>query len=196
MREDGAPRIVSLGFESFSAFSPVTKDCQASIVPYKGFKTRDGNIMIGGGNDRLFGVMCDRLSKPEWKTDPKFKTNNVRVENRKELESLIEEVTQTKKTKEWLAIFEGSGMPYAAINDVKDTLEHEHEQARGMVTEVQHPACGPMKLVSPPVKFSENKPSIRSPPPTLGQHTDEVLADLLGMEESTIKDLKEAGVVA
>ena len=87
-------------------------------------------------------------------------------------------------------------MPYAAINDVKDTLEHEHEQARGMVTEVQHPACGPMKLVSPPVKFSENKPSIRSPPPTLGQHTDEVLAKLLGMEESTIKDLKQAGVVA
>ena len=165
-------------------------------MPYKGFKTRDGDIMIGGGNDRLFGIMCDRLSKPEWKTDPKFKTNNVRVENRKELESLIEKVTQTKKTKEWLAIFEGSGMPYAAINDVKDTLEHEHEQARGMVTEVQHPACGPMKLVSPPVKFSENKPSIRSPPPTLGQHTDEVLAELLGMEESTIKDLKEAGVVA
>lgn len=165
-------------------------------MPYKGFKTRDGDIMIGGGNDRLFGIMCDRFSKPEWKTDPKFRTNNVRVENRKELESLIEKVTQTKKTKEWLAIFEGSGMPYAAINDVKDTLEHEHEQARGMVTEVQHPACGPMKLVSPPVKFSENKPSIRSPPPTLGQHTDEVLAELLGMEESTIKDLKEAGVVA
>lgn len=152
--------------------------------------------MIGGGNDRLFCIMCDKFSKPEWKTDPKFKTNAVRVENRKELESIIEKVTQTKSTKEWLHIFEGSGMPYAAINDVKDTLEHEHVQARGMVTEVQHPSCGLMKLVSPPVKFSESKPSIRSPPPTLGQHTDEVLADLLGMDQSDIKDLKEAGVVA
>jgi succinate--hydroxymethylglutarate CoA-transferase len=152
--------------------------------------------MIGGGNDRLFGIMCDKFSKPEWKTDPKFKTNNMRVENRKELESRIEKVTQMKSTKEWLNIFEGSGMPYAAINDIKDTLEHEHVQARGMVTEVQHPSCGPMKLVSPPVKFSESKPSIRIPPPTLGQHTDEVLADLLGMDRSEIVNLKEAGVVA
>jgi succinate--hydroxymethylglutarate CoA-transferase len=165
-------------------------------VPYRGFKTHDGDIMIGGGNDRLFGIMCDKLSKPEWTTDPKFQTNHVRVANRKELESLIEKVIQTKSTKEWLHIFEGSGMPYAAINDVKDTLEHEHVQARGMVTEVQHPSCGPIKLVSPPVKFSESQPRIRSPPPTLGQHTDEVLADLLGMDKSDIKDLKEAGVVA
>jgi len=140
--------------------------------------------------------MCDKFSKPEWKTDPKFKTNNVRVENRKELERMIEKVTQTKNTKEWLDIFEGSGMPYAAINDVKDTLEHEHVQARGMVTEVQHPSCGPMKLVSPPVKFSETRSSIRSPPPTLGQHTDEVLADLLDMEQVDIDNLKKAGVVA
>jgi succinate--hydroxymethylglutarate CoA-transferase len=152
--------------------------------------------MIGGGNDRLFGIMCDKLSKPGWKIDPKFRTNTVRVENRKELECMIEKVTQTKSTKEWLHIFEGSGMPYAAINDVKETLEHEHIQARGMVSEVQHPSCGPMRLVSPPVKFSESKPSIRSPPPTLGQHTDEVLADLLGMDKTDITALKKAGVVA
>ena len=151
--------------------------------------------MIGGGNDRLFGIMCDKLGKPEWKTDPKFKTNNVRVQNRLELESMVEKVTQTKTTKEWLGVFEGAGMPYAAINDVKDTLEHEHIKARGMVTEVDHPSCGPMKLVSPPVKFSETKPSIRSPPPTLGQDTDAVLADL-GWNEGTIKELRDAGIVA
>jgi len=166
-----------------------------SIAPYRGFKTADGDIMIGGGNDRLFGIMCDKFGKPGWKTDPKFKTNNVRVENRKELESMVEKITQTKSTKEWLAIFEGSGMPYASINDVKDTLEHPHIQARGMVTEVQHPSCGPVKLVSPPVKFSESKPSIRSAPPTLGQHTDEVLVDL-GWTEGSIKELREAGIVA
>ena len=168
----------------------------ASIVPYRGFKTIDGDIMIGGGNNRLFGIMCDKLSKPEWKTDARFETNNVRVVNRAALESMIEKVTQTKKTREWLDIFEGCGLPYAAINDVKDTLEHEHVQARGMVTEVQHPACGPMKLVSPPVKYSESKPSIRSPPPMLGEHTDEVLADLLGMAKTEIDGLRQAGVVA
>jgi len=97
-----------------------------SIVPYKGFKTQDGDIMLGGGNDRLFGVMCNRLGKPGWITDKRFVTNNERVKNRVELEDLVEEVTKTKTTQEWLDVMEGSGLPYAAINDVKKTLEHEH----------------------------------------------------------------------
>ena len=97
-----------------------------SIVPYKGFKTKDGDVMLGGGNDRLYGVMCDRLGKPEWKSDSRFATNPERVKHRDELEKLIEEVTRTKTTQEWLDILEGSGMPYAPINDVKTTLETEH----------------------------------------------------------------------
>lgn len=99
-----------------------------SIVPYKGFKTKDGDVMLGGGNDRLFGIMCDRLEKPEWKNDSKFATNPERVKNRGELEKLIEDVTQTKTTQEWLDILEGSGMPYAPINDVQTTLQTEHSK--------------------------------------------------------------------
>lgn len=97
-----------------------------SIVPYKGFKTSDGDIMLGGGNDRLFGVMCDRLAKPEWASDSRFSSNSARVQHREELEDMIEVVTKTKTTQEWLEVLEGSGMPYAAINDVKKTMEHEH----------------------------------------------------------------------
>ena len=97
-----------------------------SIVPYKGFKTQDGDIMLGGGNDRLFGVMCNRLGKPEWITDAKFVTNAARVKNRVELEDLVEAITKTKTTQAWLDVLDGSGMPYAAINDVQKTLEHEH----------------------------------------------------------------------
>jgi len=97
-----------------------------SIVPYKGSKTKDGDIMIGGGNDRLYGVMCARLGRPEWATDERFVTNGLRVKNRDVLEQMVEGVTTTKTTKEWLDVFEGSGMPYAAINDVKKALEHEH----------------------------------------------------------------------
>ena len=100
----------------------------ASIVPYCGFKTSDGDILIGGGNDRLFGIMCQRLQKIEWASDERFKTNAVRVKNRNELERLIEAETRKKPTEEWLKVFEGSGMPYAAINDVKQTLEHEHSK--------------------------------------------------------------------
>lgn len=184
-----------------------------SIVPYKGFNTKDGNVMLGGGNDRLFGILCDKLGKPEWVTDPKYVTNADRVKHRDELENLIEAITITKTTDEWLEVLEGCGMPYAKINDVKQTLEHEHGkclitrvakvfadqskvQARNMVTEVDHPDCGPMKLVSPPVKYSFSEPSIRSPPPTLGQHTDELLAEVLGMSRDEIQSLKSEGVVA
>lgn len=97
-----------------------------SIVPYKGFKTSDGDIMLGGGNDRLFGVMCQRLGKPEWAADERFVTNSQRVKNRDTLEDLVETITMTKTTKEWLDVLEGSGMPYAAINDIQATLQHEH----------------------------------------------------------------------
>lgn len=167
----------------------------ASIVPYKSFETKDGDILLGGGNDRLFGILCDGLGRPEWKENPKFKINARRVANRDELEAEIEKVTKTKTTQEWLDVFEGRGMPYAAVNDVLATLTHEHTKARNMVVEVEHDQCGPMKLVNSPVKYSETKPRVRSPPPTLGQHTDEVLREHLGMDEGRIRELKERGVV-
>lgn len=166
-----------------------------SIVPYKGFKTSDGDIMLGGGNDRLYGVLCTKLQKPEWASDERFITNAQRVKNRDLLEEMIEGVTVTKTTKEWLDVLEGSGMPYAAINDIQQTLQHEHVLARDMVTEIDHPTCGPMKLVNTPVKYSVSKPSIRTAPPTLGQHTDEVLTEL-GFSKAEIETFKSEGSVA
>lgn len=167
-----------------------------SIVPYKAFKTSDGDILIGGGNDRLYGVLCTRIGKPEWITDERFKTNAVRVKHRDILEGLIENETKKKTTKEWLDILDGSGMPYAAINDIQSTLKHEHVLARDMVKEIEHPTCGPMKLINTPIKYSFSKPSIRTAPPTLGQHTDEILKDVLGMSEGDIESLRSEGVVA
>jgi len=168
---------------------------EASIVPYKGFKTKDGDILLGGGNDRLFGVLCNKLGKPELIEDERFVTNAARVKHRNELEDLIEAETVKKTTQEWLDIFDGSGMPYAAINDIQTTLNHEHVLARNMVAQVDHPACGPLKLVNTPVKYAESTPGIRSPPPTLGQHTDEVLQSI-GMDAEEIKALKDEGVIS
>ena len=151
--------------------------------------------MFGGGNDRLFGLICDGLGRPEWKTDPKYAVNPSRVANRQELDSSIEAITQTKTTKEWLGVFEGSGLPYSAVNDVLGTLNHEHVLARGMVKEMNHEWLGPIKMVNTPVKYSESKPSIRTVPPVLGQHTDEVLREVLGLDEASIEKLKEEGAV-
>ena len=88
-------------------------------MPYRGFATCDGDILLGGGNDRLFGVLCDKLGKSEWTHDPKFSTNSARVEHRIELEAAIESITRTKTTVEWLQILDESGMPYAAVNDIQ-----------------------------------------------------------------------------
>ena len=164
-------------------------------MPYKSFETKDGDILFGGGNDRLFGILCDGLGRPEWKEDPKFKINAQRVANRNELEAYIEDISKTKTTQQWLDVFEGKGMPYAAVNDVLSALTHEHTKARNMVVEVEHEQCGPLKLVNSPVKYSETKPSIRSPPPTLGQHTDEVLKEMIGYSDQDIQALKQKGVV-
>lgn len=86
-------------------------------------------------------------------------------------------------------------MPYAPINDVKTTLEHEHTKARDMVTTVSHPTVGEIKLVNTPVKWSESRPGVRTPPPTLGQHTEEVMREVLGMEVEEVEKLKAAGVL-
>ncbi|KAK3390786.1 CoA-transferase family III domain-containing protein [Podospora didyma] len=167
-----------------------------SIVPYKSFETKDGDILFGGGNDHLFGILCDGIGRPEWKEDPKFKINAQRVAHRNELEGAIESITVTKTTQEWLDLFEGKGLPYAAVNDVLATLSHDHTKARDMVIEVDHDECGPIKLVNSPVKYSETKPRVRSPPPTLGQHTDEVLREHLGLDAAQIRQLRENGVQA
>ncbi|KAI1334928.1 CoA-transferase family III [Xylariaceae sp. FL0016] len=167
-----------------------------SIVPYKSFKTKDGDVLFGGGNDRLFGILCDGLGRPEWKTDPKYSINSQRVTNRIELEDEIEKTSMQKTTQEWLDVFEGKGMPYAAVNDVQGTLNHEHTKARNMVVELEHDQCGPIKMVNTPVKYSESTPSVRMPPPTLGQHTDEVLETILGLDKSTISSLKDKGAIS
>lgn len=167
----------------------------ASIVPYQSYRTKDGDILFGGGNDRLFGVLSDGLGRPEWKTDPKFQINASRVANRVELDSSIEAITMTRTTNEWLEVFEGSGLPYSAVNDVQQTLHHEHTLARDMVKEMDHEWCGPIKMVNTPVKYSESRPGIRSVPPVLGQHTDEVLREVLGMSEAEIQGLKDEGAV-
>jgi len=151
--------------------------------------------LFGGGNDRLYGLICDGLGRPEWKTDPRYSINTQRVAHRAELDAKIEAITVTKTTKEWLDVFEGSGLPYSAVNDILETMNHEHVLARDMVKEMHHEYVGPIKMVNTPVKYSESKPSIRSVPPVLGQHTDEVLREVLGMSEEEIQGLKDEGAV-
>jgi succinate--hydroxymethylglutarate CoA-transferase len=214
--EDGARLIVcSLHLEpEIPLMGDVVADPSliASVVPYRSFRTADGDILFGGGNDRLFGILAQGLGRPEWSSDERFADNSSRVAHRDILEPWIEEATKTKTTQEWMDIFDGTGLPYAKVNDLLETVTHPHGKytlhenmllfrltrivlARDMIKDIEHPSCGPMKLINPPVKYSYAKPGIRRPPPTLGQHTDEILKGALGMNEDEVKDLRIEGVV-
>ncbi|MCJ1440685.1 MAG: hypothetical protein MMC23_001171 [Stictis urceolatum] len=167
-----------------------------SIVPYSAFPTSDGDILLGGGNDRLFGILATKLGQAHWSTDPRFTTNSQRVANRTILEPLIAAITKTNTTQYWQEVLDGSGMPYAAVNDIQGTLNHPHVRARDMVKMVEHPACGTLGMVNSPVKWSESTPGIRTAPPTLGQHTEEVLRVFCGFGKGEVERLRGEGVVA
>ncbi|KAF8942058.1 hypothetical protein BGZ47_006919 [Haplosporangium gracile] len=162
-----------------------------SIVPYQVLPSRDSHIMIGAGNDGQFKILCSVLQLPELSESPAFKTNMDRVRNRKALITILTERLQTRDNAYWLSQLEGKGIPFAPINNIAQTFEHPQVIARDMIQEIEHPKAGKIKLTGPAVKYSETKPSIRIPPPLLGQHTEEILKDVLGYDDERIRDLKD-----
>ncbi|KAF9907323.1 hypothetical protein EC991_011145 [Linnemannia zychae] len=161
-----------------------------SIVPYQVLQTRDSHIMIGAGNDGQFRTLCKVLQLDSLATNPLYKTNRDRVQNREELIRILTNRLQTEKNTFWLKALEGKGVPFAPIHNIGQTFSHPQVLARGMVHEVEHVKAGKIKLIGMPVKYSDTKPTIRSAPPLLGEHTEEVLSSVLGYEDGKIQDLK------
>jgi succinate--hydroxymethylglutarate CoA-transferase len=166
-----------------------------SIVPYQTLPTKDGFIMIGAGNDKQWGLLSRVLEKPEWAADPKYATNSARVANRHELVELVTAIMKTRTTDEWLEALQGKGLPFAPINNIKKTFEHPQAIARKIVTEVDHPRIGKLKMVAPAINYDGEKMPVTRPPPVLGQHTLEVLREELGLDDDAIADMHAKGIV-
>jgi len=166
-----------------------------SLVPYQAFRARDGYLIIGAGNDRLWKAFCEVIGAPEWADDPRFDTNLKRVERREEMVRLIEARLQGRSRDQWIAAFAAAGLPTGPINTVDQVFRDPQVLHRGMVQEIDHPTAGRVKLVGIPVKFSATPGEIRLPPPLLGQHTEEVLTGLLGLTASEIAALRSDGVI-
>ncbi|XP_034949747.1 succinate--hydroxymethylglutarate CoA-transferase-like isoform X1 [Chelonus insularis] len=160
-----------------------------SIVPYEAFPTKDGFMTIGTGSDAQFIALTKIINLPELSVNEKFKNNTERVKNREELLTILREKFKTKTNKEWSDILEGSPFPYGPINTIKEVFNDPHIKHVGMVREMNHPIMGKVKFVGPAVKFSYGTNEPRLPPPTLGEHTREVLKKVLNYSDQTLENL-------
>jgi formyl-CoA transferase len=166
-----------------------------NIAPYQVLPTADGSFIVACGNDNLFGKFAQVLGRAELATDARFATNGKRVANRAELTQIISGITAQRSMRHWLDALEGAGVPCGPINDLRQVFEEPQAVARGLRMELPHPTAGQVSLVRSPMRFSETPVRQDAPPPTLGQHTDEVLRQFLGKSEGEVARLRAEGIV-
>jgi glutaryl-CoA transferase len=166
-----------------------------NIVPYQPFRASDGDVILACGNDNLYRKFCEAAGCPELATDPRFATNGKRVENRAELTRLLGEIFRRRTKKEWVELLEAAGVPNGPINDIAQVFAEPQVVARGVKVEVDHPVAGRLPMVASPMRFSGTPLEHKTPPPLLGQHTEEILSGLLGKDSAEIARLREQGAI-
>jgi crotonobetainyl-CoA:carnitine CoA-transferase CaiB-like acyl-CoA transferase len=166
-----------------------------NIVPYQDFPTADGDIILTVGNDGQFRKFCEVAGLAALAIDPRFSTNQARVAHRAELIPLIRQATVFKTTAEWLAALEQAGVPCGPINDLQQVFADPQVQARGLRVELPHPLAGSVPQVASPIRLSATPVQYRNAPPLLGEHTEQVLQQWLGLSLEQIAELRRAGVL-
>ena len=166
-----------------------------NTVPYQDFPTSDGHMILAIGNDGQFARFCIAAGQPEWASDARFVSNAARLAHRMELITLMRTLTVQRSTRDWIALLEQHAVPCGPINTVSDVFADEQVKARGMQIEMQHPQAGGIPLVASPIRLSDTPVQYRSSPPQLGQHTQAVLRDQLGLSPQAIDELFKQGVL-
>ena len=172
-----------------------------NIVPYQVFEVApraDGGkdfIILAVGNDGQYAKFCEVAGRPDLASEPRFVKNADRVRHRAELVPLLEAVMKTRPKADWLSALEAAKVPCGAINSLDEVFSDPQVQARGMVTHWQHPLRADLPLVSSPIKLEKTPVRTDRPPPMLGQHTDEVLGELLGVDAARLATLRDRQVI-
>jgi len=166
-----------------------------SFTPFQFFKAKDRYISVAIGNESLWQKFCQTMGRSDLADDPRFDTNALRTEHHDVLEPILAETFAEKTADEWVALFEEAGIPSGPINDVADVINDPHVNDRGMIVEMIHDVVGSLKMAGSPINLSEDPVELDRPAPLLGQHTDEVLGELLGMSDDELARLRKAGTV-
>jgi len=167
-----------------------------SIAPYQSFKAGDGKyVLIACGNDRLWAMLTDAMGLEDLKDDPRFTTNELRVKHLEELVSLMEERFNEKSRDEWLEILRKIGFPCGPVYTMDEIFSDPQVLSRDMLVEVKHPKAGKIKQIGTVIKYSETPCELQTPPPILGQHTQEILKEIVGYNDEKIKGLKETRAI-
>jgi len=164
-----------------------------NIVPYQVFMASDEYFILAVGNDSLWDKFINVMNMDSLE-DARFKKNSGRVENRKELIDILEKAFSTKPVKEWIELFEGVKIPCGPVNKFSDILNDQHMKDREMVIEYEHEVLGKLKMIGTPIKLSRTPGKVKSAPPNLGEHTEDILKSL-GYSSAEIKALEESGVI-
>ncbi|WP_027941387.1 CaiB/BaiF CoA transferase family protein [Amycolatopsis taiwanensis] len=146
-----------------------------NLVPYQAYPASDGHFVIAVGNNALFARLCTLIGLPELASDPRFANNRDRVANRDQLNTELDRVLRTRTVAEWCALLKEGGVPVAPIQNLAEVYEHPQTAALDIVQTVDHPVAGPLRQVAFPVNYHGNRPPVRTAPPLLGEHTEEVL---------------------
>ncbi|MFQ5612175.1 MAG: CaiB/BaiF CoA transferase family protein [Anaerolineae bacterium] len=165
-----------------------------NVVPYNAFATADGYLVVAVFTERFWSDFCRALELESLIDDPHFATNEDRRQNRDALNALLAETFQTRSTAEWMARLQRAGVPANPVQRIDQVLDDPQVQARRMRLTVEHPTIGPLEVIGNPIKV-EGVEEMFAPPPLLGQHTEQVLAELLGYSKEEIAALRELGAI-
>jgi crotonobetainyl-CoA:carnitine CoA-transferase CaiB-like acyl-CoA transferase len=166
-----------------------------NIVPYQTFQTSDSWIIVAVGNDGQFRKFVEAGNRADLADDDRFATNPERVRNRETLVPILAEMVRTRSKHEWIDALEAAGVPCGPINDLEEVFENEQVVARGMEVQLPHPSGGTVKLVRNPIRMSATPPEAQAHPPTLGEHTEAILRDVLGYDDARIDALRGKSVI-
>lgn len=166
-----------------------------SITPYESLEAADGELVVAVGNDQLWRTFCGVLEMDDLADDPRFRTNKDRVNARAALRQVLVERLRTRRVADWLTRLKAAGIPCGAVRDLEQVFTDPQILERAMVVALDHPIAGAIRQLGVPVKLGGTPGAVRTPPPTLGQHTDAILRDDLGFDAAEIARLHAAGAV-